>query len=133
MPDYTNNLKETVTLPATTAKPAAYGAFALAVSGQGSILPTSALGSNSPSLTGRFGGDGSDGELVVTTGTTTIDLGSATSVVKNYSRIFIASGATLDFSNPASGGTVIIFKSLGKVSILGTIDVRGVGSAMGQI
>ena len=75
-----------------------------------------------------FGGDGSDGALNVTSGTTTIDLGGEQVVVKNYTSINIESGATVDFSNPATGGTIIFFKSQGNVTIEGTLDATGVGA-----
>jgi len=78
-----------------------------------------------------FGGDGSDGALNITSGTTTIDLASANLLVKNYSSINISSGATLAFSNPASNGSVIISKCTGAVTIAGTIDIRNLGATGG--
>jgi len=90
---------------------------------------------------GAFGGDGSDGALAITSGTTTIDVGAASVYIKNYSSISIT-GTTgkLAFSNPASGGTAIIIKSQGAVVLtstvtvsgtLGCIDISGMGSAGG--
>lgn len=78
----------------------------------------------------KFGGDGSDGALNVTSGTTNIDLGSATLVVKNYSSINVSAGATLGFTNPASKGTVVILRSQGNVTIAGTVT-GNFGSAGG--
>lgn len=78
----------------------------------------------------RFGGDGSDGALNVTSGTTTIDLTTQKVVEKNYSSINVSSGATLAFSNPNSVGTVVILRSRGNVTIAGTVSAN-FGSAGG--
>lgn len=78
---------------------------------------------------GKFGGTGADGALNVTSGTTTLDFGSAKLVVKNYTSINISSGATLTGSNPHNNGTVLILKSQGDVSIIGTLDLREMGAA----
>lgn len=80
-----------------------------------------------------FGGTGEDGALSVASGTTTIDLGGATVVTKNYTSINIANGATLAFSNPNAAGTVVMLQSTGDVAIIGTIDVRGMGSSAGTL
>lgn len=79
-----------------------------------------------------FGGDGSDGVLNVTSGTTTIDLGNASIFTKNYTSINVSAGATLTFSNPNVSGTVIQLKSQGAVTIAGTIDARGMGATGGE-
>lgn len=79
----------------------------------------------------KFGGTGADGVLNVTSGTTTIDLASANFVTKNYTSINISVGATLAFSNPAVGGTVIQLKSQEAVTIAGTINASGCGTAGG--
>lgn len=78
-----------------------------------------------------FGGDGSDGVLNVTSGTTTIDLGNASIFTKNYTSINVSAGATLTFSNPNNNGTIIQLKSQGAVTIAGTVDAQGMG-AQGQ-
>ena len=83
---------------------------------------------------GTFGGDGSDGALAITSGTTTIDLGNAPLVVKNYTSISITSTGKLAFSNPATGGTTILLKSQGNVTITSTatcIDASNCGAAGG--
>lgn len=77
-----------------------------------------------PDVQFAFGGSGEDNILSVTSGTTTIDLGSAEYVEKNYSFISIDSGATLAFSNPATKGTVVVLKSRGDVTIAGTITAN---------
>lgn len=79
----------------------------------------------------HFGGTGSDGALNVTTGTTTINLGNAAVVTKNYTSINISSGATVNFSNPNANGTIIRLKSQGTVTIAGTLDASGMGAAGG--
>ena len=85
---------------------------------------------------GAFGGDGSDGALAITNGTTTINVGAVSVYIKNYSSISIT-GTTgkLAFSNPASGGTILIFKSSGGVTLTSTnnplIDLTAMGGVLG--
>lgn len=80
-----------------------------------------------------FGGDGSDGALSITSGTTTIDLGGAALVVKNYTSIAITGTGALAFTNPSTNGTIIILKSQGNVTITSSatraIDLRSIGGA----
>lgn len=82
-----------------------------------------------------FGGDGSDGVLTITSGTTTIDCAGAVTVLKNYKSISITGTGALSFINPASTGTVIILKSQGNVTLTSStapmIDVSGMGAAGG--
>lgn len=83
--------------------------------------------------TGTFGGDGSDGALTLTSGTTTISAASAALLVKNYTSISITSTGELDFSNPHAGGTLVILKSQGNVALTSTapsIDLRGMGATV---
>jgi hypothetical protein len=94
-------------------------------SGTGLVVRTSLL----PGF--AFGGSGTDGVLNVTSGTTTIDLGGLKTVTKNYTSINVSLGATLNFSNPHSQGTVIILKSQSAVTIAGTLDASGMGSIAG--
>ena len=81
---------------------------------------------------GSFGGDGSDGALAVSSGTTTIDCGNASIVIKNYTSISITGTGALAFSNPASTGTLVVLKSQGAVTITSSatraIDMRGIGA-----
>lgn len=83
----------------------------------------------------RFGGDGSDGALTVASGTTTINLGSAAVVVKNYTSISITGTGAVAFSNPHANGTTIIFRSQGAVALTSSatrlIDLRNLGSTGG--
>jgi len=81
----------------------------------------------------KFGGTGADGALSISSGTTTINLGSAAVVVKNYTSISITGTGQLAFSNPAAGGTIVILKSQGNVTITSStnpaIDLRSVGGS----
>jgi len=95
------------------------------------------LSSNKFILTGigAFGGDGSDGALSISSGTTTLDVGAARVFIKNYTSISIIGTGKLAFSNPHSSGTIIILKSQGDViltsSTVSLIDVSGMGAAGG--
>lgn len=78
----------------------------------------------------KFGGDGSDGALSVTGGTTTtIDLASSTLVIKDYTSINIA--GVLDFSTSPTTGSLIVLRSQGDCTISGNIDLTEMGSAAG--
>lgn len=78
-----------------------------------------------------FGGTGADGALNDTSGTNTLSLANAALVVKNYTSINISGGATRNFSNPNTNGTIIVLKSQGNVTIAGTLDASGMGGAGG--
>lgn len=83
---------------------------------------------------GTFGGDGSDGALTITSGTTTVSCGSAATLTKNYTAISISSTGELAFSNPHANGTIVILKSQGAVTLTSTapsIDLRTTGAAGG--
>lgn len=90
---------------------------------------------NVPSLSqGFFGGDGSDGALSISSGTTTISAAGASTLVKNYTSISVTGTGVLAFSNPHSGGTIITLKSQGNVTLTSTspaVDTRGMGAAGG--
>ncbi len=82
-----------------------------------------------------IGGDGTDGALTISSGTTTIDLAGATFLIKNYTSISITGTGALAFTNPATTGTKIILKSQGDVTLTSSatpmIDCRLLGSAGG--
>jgi hypothetical protein len=82
-----------------------------------------------------FGGSGADGALSITSGTTTLAMSSATTFIKNYTSISITSTGALAFSGPNSGGSRILLRSQGNVTITSTatraIDIRGMGAAGG--
>lgn len=83
-----------------------------------------------------FGGDCTDGALTISTGTTTINLGGASEVTKNYSSISITGTGALTFSNPHANGTLVIFKSCGDFIVTSTInpaiDLRSIGATGGS-
>jgi len=81
----------------------------------------------------KFGGDGSDGALTITSGATNIDLGSAQVVIKNYSSISITGTGSLTFSNPHANGTVVILKSVGNVTLTSSTAPMINASALGAI
>lgn len=78
----------------------------------------------------KFGGTGADGALAVSSGTTTIDLGGAAYVVKNYTSISITGTGNVAFSNPHANGTYVVFKSQGNVTITtsGSVSLVGIGA-----
>jgi hypothetical protein len=81
----------------------------------------------------KFGGNGADGALTITSGATNIDLGSAQVVEKNYTSISITGTGSLTFSNPHASGTVVILKSQGAVTLTSSaapmIDASSLGAA----
>lgn len=83
----------------------------------------------------KFGGTGADGALAITSGTTTISLGSAAVFIKNYTSISITGTGALAFSNPNANGTLIILKSQGDVTLTSSatpmIDARLMGAPGG--
>jgi len=83
---------------------------------------------------GSFGGNGSDGALAISSGTTTVDLGGASVVTKNYTSISITGTGALAFSNPHADGTKIILKSQGAVTLTSStipnIDASGMGASV---
>lgn len=84
---------------------------------------------------GTFGGNGTDGALAVASGTTNIDLGSQSIFIKNYTSISITGTGAITFTSPAAGGTLVILKSKGNVTITSAatraIDLRSIGGANG--
>lgn len=114
-------------------------------SGEVTELPFGASGTylksngttSAPSFDTPGGGDGSDGALTITSGTTTIDLGGAAIFIKNYSSISITGTGQLKFSNPHANGTVIILNCSGGAEITSSatpaIDLRLLGSEGGSV
>ncbi len=102
----------------------------------GNLTATSAtLSGFLVSTKGTFGGNGSDGALSITSGTTTLSAASANLLVKNYTSISITSTGKLGFSNPGTNGTIIILKSQGNVTLTSStipnIDASAMGAAGG--
>ena len=76
-------------------------------------------------------GDGSDGALNISSGTTTLDAGGERVLVKNYTSISITGTASLTISNKHADGTILILKSQGDVTISSSgnsIDLSGMGA-----
>lgn len=85
-------------------------------------------------LRDQLASDGSDGDLTITSGTTTIDCGGAQLVVKNYKDISITGTGKLAFSNPHANGTTIILNCWSFTvtsSANPAIDASGMGGAGG--
>jgi hypothetical protein len=80
----------------------------------------------------KFGGTGVDGSLVITSGTTNIDLAGAKVFAKNYTSISITGTGKLTFTNPHATGTFIFLKSQGDVTLTSSqtpmIDASGLGA-----
>jgi len=76
-------------------------------------------------------GDGSDGDLIISTGTTTINLGGNKVFVKKYRNLKITGNANLAFTNPHNDGTLIVFWVAGDCELTSnatnTIDLRNLG------
>ena len=83
----------------------------------------------------KFGGNGSDGVLSITSGITTISAANASIVVKNYASISITGTGKLVFNNPNANGTIVILRSQGNVALTSSvapmIDVSSMGAAVG--
>jgi hypothetical protein len=90
---------------------------------------------NGKNLTQNFGGDGSDGALSVSSGSTVIDLGKAPVVVKNYTSISITGTAYVYFTNAHAGGSVVILKSQGNATFTSSaapmLDATSTGATGG--
>lgn len=99
--------------------------FASSVTIAGILLATSAT----------FGGDGSDGPMVITSGVTNVDLLGQAFVTKNYTELSVTGTASITFSNPHPNGSYITLKSQGNVTLTSSaapmIDASGMGAAAG--
>jgi len=86
-------------------------------------------------LVTKFGGTGADGDLAITSGTTTIDLAGAQVVTKNYNSISITGTGKLAFSNPHANGTIIYLKCKGNMTLTSSaspnIDATNCGASGG--
>lgn len=109
--------------------------FVSTPSGAGDSGKVAKLDSNGKIPTGflRFGGDGSDGALAISSGTTTISFASAGVMIKNYTSVSITGTAKLAFSNPATNGSGLFMRSQGAVTLTSSqapmIDLSGMGAA----
>ena len=81
----------------------------------------------------RFG-DGRDGILDVTSGTTQIDCTGHVGgiLVKQYVSFNVSSGATIEFINVPAGGIVFMVMTQGAYVMAGTVDMDGDGATGGS-
>lgn len=70
-----------------------------------------------------IGGNGSDGALSISSGTTTIPFNSNGYIEKNYTTVSISGTATLTFSGPLTNGSIAYIKCQRFVMTGGTISV----------
>jgi hypothetical protein len=81
-------------------------------------------------------GDGSDGDLIISTGTTTINLGGNKVFIRKYRNFKITGNANLTFTNPHDDGTLIVFLIAGDCELTSnasnTIDLRNLGGLGGS-
>ena len=90
---------------------------------------------------GRLGGwltrygSGADGALLISSGTTTIDLGGQAVFTKNYTSFTINGTGALAFSNANVSGTLIVIRTQGNFIVTSTalvaIDLRKLGGQNG--
>jgi len=81
----------------------------------------------------RFG-DGSDGDLIILTGTTTLDFQNQNFLIKKYSNLSITGNATLSFTNFHDNGSVAIIYVADTATITSSsvaIDLSGMGAKGG--
>lgn len=100
------------------------------------LATTTVSGTDVGSQLSKFGGTGADGALTLSGGaTSSIALGSAAVVVKNYTSISLTGTSSLSFSSPATNGSIIILKSQGACTLTSAsstmIDLRNLGTAGG--
>ena len=85
---------------------------------------------------GKFGGDGSDGALTETSGTTTLNALGARFLILNYTSISLTGTADLTISNPHADGTTLILRSQGAVTITSStnpaVDLQAMGGTGGS-
>lgn len=78
------------------------------------------------------GGNGTDGALTITSGTTTTDVGAVAVFRKNYSSISITGTGKQAYTNPHANGTIFVLKSSGGITITSStspaLDVSGMGA-----
>lgn len=83
----------------------------------------------------KFGGTGASGTLSLSSGTVSFNLGGVAVYERDYSSISITGTSSVAFTNPASGGTLIILKSQGNCALTSTtstvINLASLGGAGG--
>lgn len=106
----------------------------LAIGAESSFLKVSGGIPSWATLPEIFGGDGTDGALSISSGTTTLNAASASVLIKNYTSISITGTAKLTISNPNTNGTKLVLRSQGDVTITAAapaIDLKGMGAQGG--
>lgn len=81
------------------------------------------------------GGNGTDGALNISSGTTTLSCGGLPVLIKNYTSISITATAKLNFTGAHAGGTTVILLSQGNITISSNtpgIDLTGIGGTGGN-
>jgi hypothetical protein len=81
----------------------------------------------------RFG-DGSDGDLIISTGTTILNFQNQNFLIKKYRNLSITGNASLSFTNPHDNGSVAIIYVADTATITSSsvaIDVSGMGAKGG--
>jgi hypothetical protein len=81
----------------------------------------------------RFG-DGSDGDLIISTGTTNLNFQNQNFLIKQYRNLSITGNATLSFVNPHDNGSVAIIYVADTATITSSavaIDLSGMGAKGG--
>lgn len=95
-------------------------------------IPSSLL----PAAATKFGGNGSDGALSISSGTTNIDLAGARTVIKQYSSISVTGTGQITFSNPHANGTTVVLLCSGALTVTSStvpcIDARNIGASGGN-
>lgn len=122
-------------LPDSVVRADNYIAVSTGAADQGRVPKLDAAGLLDPSFF-AFGGNGSNGALNISSGTTTIDCANAAVVVLNYTTVSITGTGKLAFSNPHANGTTVIIKVQGNVTLTSSqapmIDMSGMGAAGGN-
>lgn len=87
-------------------------------------------------LYNRPGGTGADGALTITSGTTTLNVGSVAKYTKNYTSVSITSTAKLLFTTPHANGTIVEIYCQGAFivtsSTVPAIDCSSMGASAGN-
>jgi len=86
-----------------------------------------------PAIDFAKGGNGSDGALSISAGTTTIDAGGEPIIEKNYTDVSITGTATLTISNPHANGTILLIRSQKNFVFAAgaTLSLAGMGAVAG--
>lgn len=95
------------------------------------------INDNGLSLASKLYGNGSNGALAITSGTTTINVGGAAVYSLDYSSISITGTGGLTISNANTNGTTLILRSQGACTLTSTaipfLDLTSFGGAAGAV